>query len=100
MSIAGLQWAMFPTQSEAGENQPVHTVALDLRHLPAPEPMLRIFDALSTLGSSQTLIARTPCRPTPLIERLEADGYRVDVTLAATGDAWVKITFGDGCPRA
>lgn len=73
---------------------------LDLRHLPAPEPMQRILEALEALDPGQTLVARTPCRPTPLIERLKADGYQVAVAVTPTGDAWVQISSGDGSPRA
>ena len=73
---------------------------MDLRHLPPPEPMRRILDALATLAPGQTLVARTPCRPTPLIERLEAGGYRVAVTMGEAGDAWLRIVFDDGFARA
>lgn len=73
---------------------------LDLRHLPPPEPMLRILEALSTLTAGHTLVARTPCRPTPLLERLEAMGYRAHVVVAAGGDAWVHIVADDGLAGA
>jgi hypothetical protein len=72
----------------------------DLRHLPAPEPMVRILDALSRLPDGHTLIARTPCRPVPLLERLAAMGYRTRVVVAPGGDAWVHITADDGSARA
>jgi hypothetical protein len=62
--------------------------------------MQRILDALPTLAAGQVLIARTPCRPVPLIARLEADGYRVAVTVAATGDACVHVVADDGLARA
>lgn len=62
--------------------------------------MRRILNALATLSVGQTLLVRTPCRPQPLLERLEADGYRVDVMMADAGDAWVRISPGDGCARA
>lgn len=75
-------------------------VELDVRHLPAPEPMLRILDALATLPPGATLSARTPLRPQPLLERLEADGYRVTVEVAPAGDALLRITPADGFARA
>jgi uncharacterized protein (DUF2249 family) len=74
----------------------IEALALDLRDLPPPEPMLRILEALPTLQPGQTLIARTPCRPVPLIERLEAEGYRVAVATEPSGEAWVQIFAGDG----
>lgn len=71
-------------------------IELDVRHLPAPEPMVRILDALASLGDGQALLARTPCRPQPLIDRLATMGYHVDVAVAAAGDAWVLIAPEDG----
>lgn len=74
----------------------IEALAMDLRDLPPPEPMLRILDALQRLDAGQTLIARTPCRPVPLIERLEADGYRVTVAMEPSGEAWIQIARSDG----
>lgn len=78
----------------------VDVFELDLRHLPAPQPIVRILEALATLDDGQSLTAHTPCRPQPLLERLEADGYHVDVVAAPAGDAWVRISAGDGRARA
>lgn len=75
-------------------------VELDVRHLPAPEPMLRILDTLATLPHGTTLLARTPWRPQPLLDQLEADGYRVTVEVAPAGDALVRIISADGIARA
>lgn len=75
-------------------------VELDVRHLPAPEPMLRILDALATLPDGAILLARTPFRPQPLLDQLEADGYRVTVEVAPAGDALVRISSADGLARA
>ena len=66
-------------------------VELDLRHLPAPEPMQRIIEALDTLHHGQCLLAYTPCRPQPLLDLLAVEGYRVVVTVAPAGDAQVQI---------
>lgn len=71
-------------------------VELDLRHLCAPEPMVRILNTLSSLAAGQSLLARTPCRPQPLLDRLGAMGYQFDVVVAAGGDAWVHIVPDDG----
>jgi uncharacterized protein (DUF2249 family) len=78
----------------------VDVFELDLRHLPAPQPMMRILEVLATLDDGQSLLARTPCRPQPLLERLAADGYHVDVVVTPAGDAWVRICAGDGRARA
>ena len=53
---------------------------LDLRHLPAPEPMQRILDALDALPPGACLHALTPHRPEPLLPVLERQGYawRID----------------------
>ncbi len=75
-------------------------IELDLRQLPAPEPMVRIFDALPDLVTGQALIARTPCWPQPLLDRLAIMGYRADVLVEPSGEAIVSITLGDGCTSA
>jgi|CXWL01.1.fsa_nt_gi uncharacterized protein (DUF2249 family) len=69
-------------------------VELDVRHLPAPEPMVRILEALSRLDEGMTLLARTPFRPLPLLQHLHSCGYRTEDGVAAAGDAWVYI-FAD-----
>ena len=66
-------------------------IELDLRHLPAPEPMQCIIEALDALHHGQCLLARTPCRPQPLLDWLALEGYRVVVTVAPAGDAQVQI---------
>ena len=71
-------------------------IELDLRQLPAPEPMVRILDALTDLAAGQVLIARTPCRPQPLLDRLARLGYRCDVVVEPSGEAIVSITLDDG----
>ena len=83
-----------------GESASIETIELDLRHLSAPEPMVLIFDALADLVAGQVLIARTPCRPQPLLDRLARLGYRSDVVVEPSGDAIVSITLDDGCTSA
>jgi hypothetical protein len=73
---------------------------LDVRHLPAPEPMWRILDALSGMAPGDVLRARTPRLPLPLIELLEREGHRVDVVVAEAGDAWMTIRVDGDCARA
>lgn len=48
---------------------------LDLRHLPPPEPMQRILEALDALPPGACLHALTPHRPGPLLPVLEQQGY-------------------------
>ena len=85
-------------------SDPSHSIPdaalLDLRHLPAPEPMWRILDALSKLAPGRVLRARTPRLPLPLIKLLEREGHAVDIDASDTGDDWVTIRVGDGGTRA
>lgn len=64
---------------------------LDLRHLPAPEPMERIIEALDTLPAGGVLIALTPFRPTPLLPMLEAWGFVANVEDTPEGQARIRI---------
>jgi len=70
-------------------------IELDLRHLPAPEPMRRILESLDSLQEGQCLLARTPCWPQPLLDRLQGNGWRVSATVSSAGDALVRISPGD-----
>ena len=85
------QWSNGAHDSIPGEK----IIHIDLRHLPAPEPMHRILETLETLPAGFCLRARTPCRPQPLIEILNDRGYHVNVT--QDGDAWVQIFSSDDC---
>lgn len=91
---------MAAARPDPGYNDAAEVLEMDLRHLPAPEPMVRILDALASLADGQALLARTPCRPGPLLQRLGAMGYRVDVAVAPGGDAWVYIIHADGLAGA
>lgn len=88
-----------PAQWADGSDSPFvkseNAIKLDLRDLPAPEPMHRILEALETLPEGRSLLARTPCRPQPLLDLLDARGYRVIVIDSAAGDAWVQIFSPD-----
>jgi hypothetical protein len=96
----GFNADMASVRPDLGFNATGDVIELDLRHLCAPEPMVRILDVLSSLADGQSLLARTPCRPQPLLERLGAMGYHVDVVVAAGGDAWVYIIPDDGIAGA
>ncbi len=47
---------MASNRSTAGFNDTADLVELDLRHLCAPEPMVRILEALSVLSAGQSLL--------------------------------------------
>lgn len=78
-----LQWAM------AQFLPPVRI--LDVRDLPAPEPMVRIHEALSALPANGQLIAHTPLRPQPLLDWLSREGFRWRVVEHRDGAATVWI---------
>jgi hypothetical protein len=92
--------AMNPAPAELRLAADAAVIEMDLRRLPAPEPMVRILDALADLGAGQALLARTPCLPRPLLDRLAALGFRGDVVVEATGEAWVHIVADDGVAGA
>ena len=73
---------------------------LDLRHLPAPEPMQRALDAIETLLPGQSLSVLTPLLPTPLLEMLSARGLLTVVSPLPGGAARVLISCPgpDGTP--
>lgn len=47
---------------------------LDLRHLPAPEPLKRALEAVETLAPDVSLVVLTPLLPLPLLQLLELQG--------------------------
>ncbi|MGY0560407.1 DUF2249 domain-containing protein [Luteimonas sp. A277] len=49
-------------------------IQLDLRHLPAPEPMERLLNAVDALTPGDSIEALTPFWPTPLLPILEMQG--------------------------
>lgn len=68
---------------------------LDLRDLPAPEPMERILDCLGTLQRGERLVALTPRPPLPLLPLLDEAGFVYHVYAAATGSACIAICHAD-----
>lgn len=78
----------------------VDVIELDVRGLPAPEPMVRILEALDGLRDGQALLARTPCHPRPLLDRLARMGFRADVVVEPAGDARVLIVCNDAAAGA
>ncbi len=64
---------------------------LDLRHLPPPEPMQRILDALDTLPAGARLEALTPHRPEPLLPTLAQWGFAWRIEPLPGGGAHIAI---------
>ncbi|MEO7066536.1 MAG: DUF2249 domain-containing protein [Rhodanobacter sp.] len=64
---------------------------LDLRYLPAPEPMQRALDATDALLPGQSVSVLTPLLPTPLLEMLAARGLLTAVSPLPGGAARVLI---------
>ncbi len=56
-------------------SKPDAHVTVDARHLPAPEPMEHVLEALSTLPPQQTLRFLIHREPFPLYELLKTRGY-------------------------
>lgn len=72
---------------------------LDLRHLPAPEPMERIVTALEALAPGAVLVALTPFRPLPLLPLLEDWGFCWKIEELPDGHARIAIWRRDDAAR-
>lgn len=64
---------------------------LDLRHLAAPEPMVRALEAIDALPPGCGLVVLTPLMPVPLLERLGAMGHDVHAELMSDGTARLHV---------
>ena len=62
---------------------PCVRIALDIRGLPPPEPMQRVFEALARLPPTGTLVVQSDCQLFLLYEMLEADGWSRSIRWAA-----------------
>jgi uncharacterized protein (DUF2249 family) len=72
------------------ENEPL-CETLDVRHLPAPEPMQRALQAADALQPGQRVLVLTPFMPQPLFPLLEARGLRWQTEVCADGSARVLL---------
>lgn len=52
-----------------------NTIELDVRGLEAPEPLVRVLEALDKLPLADCLLLKIDCRPQPLFRILERNGY-------------------------
>jgi TusA-related sulfurtransferase len=50
-------------------------IVLDVRGLQAPEPLVRVLEALELLPPDQTMLLKIDCRPVPLYRILDRNGY-------------------------
>ena len=75
------------------------TVQLDLRHLPAPEPMERILDAVEALCPGDSIEALTPFWPAPLLPLLEMQGCAWRREPSPAGHARVLICRREDAER-
>ena len=64
---------------------------LDLRALPAPEPLLQALAAADALQPGQALEVLTPLLPAPLLEALESRGLHWRAEPCVDHGIWVAI---------
>ena len=79
-----------------------HHGVLDLRGLPAPEPMLRALAAVDALGPGEAVELFTPLLPTPLLDLLAGRRLHVHAEALPAGGARVRVhrPDDDGPTRA
>jgi hypothetical protein len=64
---------------------------IDLRQLPAPEPLTRALAAADALEPGHVVEVLVPQMPVPLLEMLEERGLRWRVETCVDGGVWVAI---------
>ncbi len=77
-------------------SEKLEPLVIDVRPLLAEgiEPRSQLFKAVQTLGPGQALVVIAPFLPSPLIERLKADGFTAEVMRRSDG-AW-EVCFARG----
>lgn len=65
---------------------------IDLRHLPAPEPMLRALEVADALAPGEVVAVIAPMLPRPLLMELAQLGYAVQAE-AAQVDGSVRVVI-------
>lgn len=73
---------------------------IDLRSLPAPEPLIRALDAAGTLAPGEAVHVLTPLQPIPLFEILDARGLLYAAWPAEGGGARILIQNPAGHGKA
>lgn len=66
-------------------------VVLDVRGLPAPEPLERALSAAQALASGAELVVLTPLMPYPLLQLLSARGFEAAAEFLPGGQARVRV---------
>lgn len=69
---------------------------LDLRELPAPEPLLRALVAVDAMVEGSMLRVLTPMRPEPLLELLRSRGFAYSIAALDGGGCAVTLWSEDG----
>lgn len=64
---------------------------LDMRHLPAPEPMLRALAESEALAGGGTLELLLPQWLAPLLQLLQVRGFETSADLLHDGSARVRV---------
>lgn len=64
---------------------------MDLRALPAPQPLERGLAAADALPAGGSVVLLTPLLPMPLLQLLEARGFRTEARLRSDGSARVVV---------
>lgn len=72
------------------------TRTLDLRDLPAPEPLMQALGAVEALGAGAVLRLLTPMRPLPLLEALKSRRLGYSVADCEGGGCAVTVWSEDG----
>ena len=72
------------------------STTLDLRDLPAPEPLLRALAAVDALAAGAVLCVLTPIRPEPLLEQLRSRRLAYSIAAHAGGGCAVTVWSEDG----
>ena len=73
------------------ETEMTNTIELDVRGLEAPEPLVRVLEALDALPTTDCLLLKIDCKPHPLFRILERNGYAYDVQRGS--DALFEISI-------
>jgi uncharacterized protein (DUF2249 family) len=68
-----------------------NAIQLDNRGLLPPEPMVRILEALATLGAEEEVVARNDREPVFLYPELKARGFQYDTSPLDDGSFRVRI---------
>lgn len=72
-----------------------NVTCLDLRGLPAPEPLLRALAAVDALAADATLELLTPLLPMPLLAELDERGMHYEVEPRPDGGVCVRIRHAE-----